>query len=97
MCSVCGFDGIGLYLIKLEKEKQAKIKDYTHNYEPITPRESMKSVPKCPTCQSTDIKKISAVSKAGSVFMWGILSQKVKKQWQCNNCGYENGKDWYNK
>lgn len=89
ICPVCGFDGIGSYLIKLEREKQAKIKDYTHDYEPITPRESMKNVPKCPTCQSTDIKKISAVSKAGSVFMWGLLSQKVKKQWHCNNCGYE--------
>lgn len=46
-------------------------------------------MPKCPTCQSTDIKKVSTASKAGSVFMWGLLSQKVKKQWHCNNCGYE--------
>lgn len=46
-------------------------------------------IPKCPTCQSTDIKKISTASKAGSVFMWGLLSQKVKKQWHCNNCGSE--------
>lgn len=50
---------------------------------------SEKNVPKCPTCQSTDIKKVSTASKAGSVFMWGLLSQKVKKQWHCNNCGYE--------
>jgi hypothetical protein len=49
----------------------------------------MTNVPKCPTCGSTDIKKISTVSKAGSVFMWGLLSQKVKKQWHCNNCGSE--------
>ena len=46
-----------------------------------------KSVPKCPTCQSTNIRKISVLSKAGSVAMWGIFSQKVKKQWHCNNCG----------
>lgn len=31
------------------------------------------NVPKCPTCQSTDIKKISGLSKAGSVVMWGIF------------------------
>ena len=48
-----------------------------------------KNIPKCPTCQSTDIKKVSTASKAGSVFMWGLLSQKVKKQWHCNNCDYE--------
>lgn len=48
-----------------------------------------KNIPQCPTCQSTNIKKVSTASKAGSVFMWGLLSQKVKKQWHCNNCGYE--------
>lgn len=89
VCPICGFDGIASYLLKLEREKQEKIRDYTHDYGPITPRESVKNVPKCPTCQSTNIKKVSTASKAGSVFMWGLLSQKVKKQWHCNNCGYE--------
>lgn len=45
--------------------------------------------PHCPTCNSTNVKKISGLSKAGSVAMWGIFSQKVKKQMHCNNCGYE--------
>lgn len=45
--------------------------------------------PKCPTCQSTNIKKVSATSKVASVAMFGLLSQKVKKQFHCNNCGYE--------
>lgn len=47
------------------------------------------NIPKCPTCQSANIKKISGISKAGSVALWGIFSQKVKKQWHCNNCGSE--------
>ncbi|MBQ2882455.1 MAG: hypothetical protein IJE43_01575 [Alphaproteobacteria bacterium] len=46
-------------------------------------------VPKCITCGSTNIKKISVTSKAGSVALWGIFSQKVKKQFHCNSCGYE--------
>ena len=46
-------------------------------------------LPKCPTCSSTDIKKVSTASKAGSVALWGIFSQKVKKTWHCNNCSYE--------
>ncbi len=45
--------------------------------------------PKCPTCNSTNIKKISGLSKVGSVAMWGILSRKVHKQWHCNSCGSE--------
>ena len=45
--------------------------------------------PKCPTCQSTNIKKISATSKAVSVGLFGLFSQKVKKQFCCGNCGYE--------
>jgi len=47
------------------------------------------NTPKCPTCQSTNIKKVSGTSKAISVAMLGFLSQKVKKQFHCNNCGYE--------
>ena len=40
----------------------------------------------CPYCNSTNCKKISGVSKATSVAMFGIFSQKVKRQWHCNNC-----------
>ena len=45
--------------------------------------------PKCPTCSSTNLKEISGLSKAGSVAMLGLLSQKVKKIYHCNSCGYE--------
>lgn len=47
------------------------------------------NIPKCPTCQATNNKRISGTSKAVSVAMWGLLSQKIKKQFHCNNCGYE--------
>lgn len=47
------------------------------------------NIPKCPTCGSTKLSNVSTLSKAGSVFMFGLLSQKVKKTWHCNNCGYE--------
>lgn len=45
--------------------------------------------PKCPTCGSTKLSKVSTISKAGSVALWGLFSQKVKKNWHCGNCGYE--------
>ncbi len=42
----------------------------------------------CPYCHSTNVKKISGLSKAGSVALWGVLAAgKVSKQWHCNSCG----------
>lgn len=52
-------------------------------------REREANIPKCPTCGSTKIKKVSATSKAVSVGLFGLFSQKVKKTWHCNSCGYE--------
>lgn len=86
-CPQCSFDGISSYLLQLEKEKQSKIVGCTYNCESMQSKE--KNIPKCPTCQSTDIKKISTMSKVSSVALWGLFSQKVKKQWHCNNCGSE--------
>lgn len=45
--------------------------------------------PKCPTCNSTNLKRISTTSKVASVALWGIFSQKAKKTWHCSKCGYE--------
>ena len=42
---------------------------------------------KCPYCNSTDVKKISSLSKAGSVALWGIFAAgKVSKNFHCNKC-----------
>ena len=42
----------------------------------------------CPYCHSTNTKKISGLSKAGSIALFGIFAMgKVSKQWHCNNCG----------
>lgn len=42
---------------------------------------------KCPYCHSTNTKKISSMSKASSVALFGIFAMgKVSKQWHCNNC-----------
>lgn len=42
---------------------------------------------KCPYCHSTNTKKISNISKAGSVALFGVFAiGKTSKQWHCNNC-----------
>ena len=45
--------------------------------------------PKCPTCKSTNLKKISVTSKAVNTAVFGIFGTKRNKTFHCNNCGYE--------
>ncbi len=41
----------------------------------------------CPYCHATNVKKISGMSKAGSIALFGIFAAgKAGKQWHCNNC-----------
>lgn len=71
-------------------EFQLKLSQFKANLEQqksSTPQTDNR--PKCPTCGSTNLRKISTTSKVTSVAMWGLLSQKVKKTWHCNNCKYE--------
>lgn len=44
--------------------------------------------PKCPTCGSTNIKRITGVERAGSVGFFGLFSKKINKSFECNNCKY---------
>lgn len=67
----------------LHKEVQSYIKQIDSKNQ----QSQQSNQPKCPTCGSTNIKKVSATSKAVSVALFGLFSQKVKKQWHCNNCG----------
>ncbi len=46
------------------------------------------NIPRCPHCQSTNIKKLSLTNKAISIGGLGILSNKIGKTFQCNNCKY---------
>ena len=39
-------------------------------------------------CHSTNTKKITGLSKAGSVALFGVFALgKTTKQWHCNDCG----------
>lgn len=45
--------------------------------------------PKCPTCNSANLKKISATSKVVNTAVFGLFGTKRLKTFHCNNCGYE--------
>ena len=42
--------------------------------------------PKCPTCGSTNIRKISTLNRAVSIGTLGLLSGKIGKNYECLNC-----------
>lgn len=76
----------------LDQDKYCPVCHYYMGNVPISPDRSIHKnlatnpIVTCPYCKSTNTTKISGISKAGSVMMFGIFSQKVKKQWHCNNC-----------
>jgi predicted RNA-binding Zn-ribbon protein involved in translation (DUF1610 family) len=45
--------------------------------------------PKCPTCGSPNVQKISLTKKAVGGAMFGIFSSSVRKTYECKNCGYK--------
>lgn len=47
------------------------------------------NVPKCPTCGSTSVKKISTMSKVAGATMFGLFSKTARSQFKCENCGYK--------
>lgn len=75
-CKVCGAD-----LSNLDKLKD-QIKQNQQ-------QSAQQNTPKCPTCQSTNIKKISVTSKATNAVLFGLFGNKRNKQFHCNSCGYE--------
>lgn len=46
-------------------------------------------IPRCPTCGSTNIHKISLASKAIGGYMFGIYSRNIRNTFECYNCGYK--------
>ena len=72
---------------KLRERKTASTSSYsstTTKTQPVT-QETKYSV-RCPYCNSTNVNKISGTKKAASIIGFGILSNKIGKQWHCNNC-----------
>lgn len=81
---ICGF-GYQLIddaeeLAKMNEEKERKQQEMLE-YELEHP-----NIPKCPTCGSTNIEKLSFTKKVISIGGLGILSNKIGKTYQCKNC-----------
>ena len=49
---------------------------------------NISNTPKCPTCGSDNIAKISGAERGVSVAAWGLFSKKINKTFKCRHCGY---------
>lgn len=54
----------------------------------LEPAQNVKTKPTitCPYCNSTDCKKLGAISRGVSFGLFGFGSGKIGKQWHCNSC-----------
>ena len=55
----------------------------------IDNRNVVRTQPKCPTCGSTSIRRISTTKKLVSVATLGIASNSLGKTMECKKCGYK--------
>lgn len=81
----------GCDLVEIIRQNKSIPPSFTPKY-PLEDREKLygekkTNAIKCPYCNSTNTKRISTVSKAGSVALWGVFGLgKATKQWHCNSC-----------
>lgn len=73
------------YAIKLKEKRDMREQENNHNAQ------NSQFVPKCPTCGSTNIRRISSAEKVGNIAMFGLLGNKRKYQFECMNpnCKYK--------
>lgn len=71
-----------------EREKSEELQlNYAIKRDQKIKAESLK--PKCPTCNSTNVVKISGTKRFVSVGFLGLASSNIGKTMECKNCGYK--------
>lgn len=95
VCEKCGFDLL-LYKQTYKKIYDSKIEELNESKlpkeQPQIKREVVKvqssdvHKPRCPYCNSENLTRITSFDKALNIAMFGLLGNKRKYQWHCNNC-----------
>ena len=71
-----------LEMVKLKNENPIEYELKMQQFKQV------KNQPHCPTCNSTNIRKIESGERVVSIIGFGIFSKKINKTWKCNNCGH---------
>lgn len=84
------------FLLAMDKLKNDDIIEYTMKVSKLKEdakayykQKSTPNIPKCPTCGSTDVKKISGGKRWMGTGLFGFASSDLGKTMKCNNCGYK--------
>lgn len=74
---------------KLEQLRQNKLQeDIEYEAKKAARQEDLHPTPKCPICGSTNLSKISALTKAAKISAFGIYGAgDIGKTYKCDNCG----------
>lgn len=97
-CPICGIDNDKSILINnnmLCKVCGADLSDLDRLYDQIRihkqeeERAKQSNLPKCPTCGSTNIRKISASKKMVGAIGFGLFSKTARSQFECLDCKYK--------
>lgn len=71
-----------------EWEKQKMLEQQAKNLARMQKeKDNQNCIPKCPTCGSTNVEKISIGKKAVGGAMFGVLSSDIRNTMHCKNCG----------
>ncbi len=73
----------------IDNNSNLVIKRSAEEFQENTNNTQFLNIPKCPTCSSTNVKKISSISKVAGAVTFGIFSKTAKSQYKCNSCGYK--------
>ena len=71
------------------QEEDREIAIFLHTNTTLNSQSQQSNQPKCPTCGSTNIEKISTAKKAAGGFMFGLFSKTARSQFMCKDCGYK--------
>ena len=75
-------------LYNKRREELSKVFSDPETYKPA--HEYLRStLPTCPTCHSTNIKKISLAKGYLHWRMFGFFSKTARSQWECLNCSHK--------
>lgn len=76
-----GFKGLQDNAVKAKAEREKE--------EPSKPDIKSANVPRCPTCGSDEVEKISVGNRTAHALIFGfLLSKTARSQFKCKNCGY---------
>lgn len=79
------FERIGFVV----KEEESGYVNDISNYKIEEIKDSLDSLPKCPTCGSAYVEKISTSSKITNGLLFGLFSSNIRNTFHCKTCNYK--------